>query len=144
MPDEAFVNKFTNFLKSENEKAELEKKRQVLEAEAIKAHAPEQWQQLRAWVKSLCEQVNRDSQSQAMTFRDTPNPQIVVDVKAGNHPRLIQANFHEGTNTISYDNARRNFSPFVDSQGFGFTDGNHRVSVEQMGQLLISSATDMR
>jgi hypothetical protein len=115
-----------------------------LEAETIKAHAPKQWQELREWVKSLCEQVNRDSGAEMMTLRVTPNKELIVDIKDGDHTRLAQANFDESTNIINYKNASRKFTPYVDPNGFGFSDGSSHVTVEQMGQMLIRSTIDMR
>jgi len=144
MPDDAFVNKLTDFLKEEREKSDTESKRRVLEGETIKAHAPKQWQEVREWVKSLCDQVNRNSGSEVMTFRITPNKELIVDIKAGSHTRLLQATFDEPTNIISYNSGRSKFTPFVDSAGFGFSDGSNRATIEQMGQTLIRCATDMR
>ena len=144
MPDDAFVNKLSGFLKNETEKAAIQHKQEVLEARVIKANAPKQWQELRDWVKAVCEQVNRDSGAKAMIFRDAPSKELLVDIRVGAHDRLLRAIFDEPTSTISYNNGRGKFTPFVASNGFGYSDGSNQVTIEEMGQMLIQSAIDMR
>ena len=142
---EDFVKKITDRLKEANKQAQLETERKVQEADAIKANAPEQWAALRGWVKRFCEDANREMESPVFSVRDTPSSLLIVDTKTAVHgTRMLQAEFHEDTNVITCRSGKIEFKPVIDGGGFGFSDGSHRVSVEEMGQALIKSLLDLR
>jgi hypothetical protein len=143
-PDD-FVKKITDQLKEANKQAQLETERKVQEANTIKSTAPEQWAALRVWVKRFCEDANGEMESPVFNVRDTPSKLLIVDAKTAVHgTRMLQAEFHENTNAITSSSGRIEFKPFIDGEGFGFSYGSNRVSVEEMGQALIKSLLELR
>jgi hypothetical protein len=147
MADKDFIKKSTDKLKGDIEKSNREAEVVLQKLDAIKAHAPEQWKLLRQWVEDYCEQANLDMGYEAFAIRRAPSNQLNVDLrftKEADRGRLLQVEFSEATGVITYDKSRHYFKPIVDMNGFGFSDGSHAVSVEEMGQILIKTLLDMR
>ncbi len=134
-----FIKQVTDKLKQDKERAALETERSVQRANTIKGHAPQQWQELRNWVKNFCENANRNMDEQTFTFRVTPNSEIIVDLKAPRGSRMLEAKFFDQTNEIGFEALNRKFMPEEDHGKFFFVENGRAVSVEQMGQTLIRS-----
>lgn len=142
-----FVKQSTDKLKADIARHDRETEAGIQKANAIKAHAPEQWKLLRQWIADYCEQANLDMGYAAFVVRKGPSSQLKIDLNftpGAVSGRLLEIEFHEPTGTITYDNSRQKFSPYVDSSGFHFSDGSHGVTVEEMGQILVKILLDMR
>jgi hypothetical protein len=118
-----FVKKITDKLKKVDDDARLKSESALQNAETIEAHAPQQWQALREWVRQFCEDANRQMEGKPFTFRVVNNQELIVDTKIGAHSRLLQAAFNNQTKAIAYDSMRHTFKPHIDDAGnFTFTD----------------------